>query len=141
VPDRVVEFIVGGRVARLGTADATGQPHVVPICYAFDGATFFSAVDAKPKRTPAAGLRRVRNIRENPRVSIVVDEYDEDWSRLRYVIVQGEARILTAGAAYRRGVELLLEKYPQYATLPLDREVGTMIAVTPDRMAHWSFRA
>ncbi|PYO32715.1 MAG: hypothetical protein DMD86_11810, partial [Candidatus Rokuibacteriota bacterium] len=81
-------FIAEGRVGRLGTADASGQPLVVPICYAFDGHSLFSAIDAKPKTKRPEGLKRIRNIRENAKVSVVIDRYDEDWAQLRYVIIQ-----------------------------------------------------
>ena len=91
IPGPVAGFITGARVGRLATADADGRPTVVPICYAFDGRALYSAVDAKPKQARPEGLKRIRNLRENPRVSVVIDEYDEDWTRLRYVIIQGRA--------------------------------------------------
>ena len=131
-------FISRGRVGHLGTADASGQPLVVPFCYAFDGAAIFSAVDAKPKRT-TAGLKRIRNIALNPRVCVTINDYDEDWSRLRHVIIQGSAEVVTDGPEYRRGAELLLEKYPQYRAMGLDRDRGVMIKVTPARVTDWSF--
>lgn len=139
IPEPVAAFIAAGRVGRLATASASGQPLVVPICYAFDGASLFSPIDAKPKRVAAERLARVRNIRENPKVSVVIDHYDEDWSRLRYVVIQGEAEILAGGPAYDRGATLLLAKYPQYATLPLGGPDGTMIVVMPRDVRHWSF--
>src|SRR5262245_26005988 len=132
-------FLSEARVGRLGTADAAGQPHVVPICYAFDGQSLFSAIDAKPKRPGPRGLKRVQNIRENPRVSVVIDHYDEDWRRLCYVIIQGEAELLTEGADFARGAELLLAKYPQYRTMGLSREAGLMIKVKPARVTQWRF--
>ncbi|MDP2625704.1 MAG: TIGR03668 family PPOX class F420-dependent oxidoreductase [Candidatus Rokubacteria bacterium] len=138
VPQEVAGFISSGRIGHLGTTDASGQPLVVPCCYAFDGAALFSAVDAKPKRTAPEQLTRVRNIRENPKVCVVIDEWSEDWSRLRHVIIQGEAQVLTSGADYRHGVELLLAKYEQYRRMGLDREDGVMIKVTPARVTHWS---
>src|SRR3954454_7351119 len=78
----VVAFLGDARVAHLATADASGQPHVVPITFALLDGRLYSALDAKPKRVAGPQLRRVRNIRENPRVSVVVDHYAEDWSRL-----------------------------------------------------------
>ena len=135
----VAGFISGGRVGRLGTADAAGQPLVVPICYAFDGESIFSAIDAKPKARSAERLRRIRNIRENGKVSVVIDRYDEDWTRLRYVIIQGEAELLTDGADFARAVDLLLAKYPQYRAMGLDREAGLMIRVKPARVTDWQF--
>jgi PPOX class probable F420-dependent enzyme len=139
IPAPVVGFITGARVGRLATADAGGQPMVVPICYAFDGRALYSAVDAKPKQTRPEGLKRIRNLRENPRVSIVIDEYEEDWTRLRYVIIQGRADLLTEGPQFAHGVDLLTAKYPQYRSLGLPRESGLMIRVTPNRVSAWQY--
>lgn len=125
------------RVGRLGTADAAGQPLVVPVCYVFDGHHGFSAIDAKPKRVPPRSLRRVRNIEANSRVSLVVDRYDEDWSRLAWVIVEGRADILTAGAERAAAVDLLREKYAQYRAMGLDGEEAMLIRITPDRLLFW----
>ena len=139
LPEPVAGFISAGRVGRLGTADASGEPYVVPFCYAWDGHALYSAIDAKPKRVAAQSLRRVRNIRENPRVSVVIDEYDEDWSRLRWVLIQGHAEILTEGPDFTRGADLLLAKYPQYRRMGLATDAGTMVKITPGRISHWSF--
>src|SRR4030095_16496978 len=130
LPEPVAGFISESRVGRLGTADTSGEPAVVPFCYAWDGVTLYSAIDAKPKRVAPASLRRVRNIRDNPRVSVVIDEYDEDWSRLRWVIIHGRGGIATQGAQFERGATLLLEKYPQYRRMGLARESGTMVKIT-----------
>jgi PPOX class probable F420-dependent enzyme len=136
-PAWAVEFLTTARVGRLATAGADGRPLVVPVCYVFDGAHVYSAVDAKPKRTRE--LRRLRNIAENPYVSLVVDEYDEDWTRLCYVIVEGRADVLTGGADFARAIDLLVAKYAQYRTLTLSRETGAVIRVAPDRLVHWRF--
>ena len=138
VSDEVAGFISRGRVGHLGTADAHGQPHVVPFCYVFDGAAIFSAVDAKPKRATGRALKRIRNIEANPSVCVTIDDYDEDWSRLRHVIIQGRAEVLTEGPEFSRGADLLLEKYPQYRAMGLARERGVMIKVTPAHVTHWS---
>lgn len=133
-------MLVEARVGRLATADAAGHPLVVPVCFAYDGATVYSAIDTKPKRVSDRRLRRIRNIEANPHVSLVVDEYDEDWRRLRYVIVEGRARILVPGAdPFATAVRLLVEKYPQYRAMGLERVAATVIAITPDRMLPWSF--
>lgn len=139
VPSAVAGFIAEGRIGRLGTADAGGQPLVVPICYAFDGEALFSAIDAKPKSRNPDGLKRIRNIRENPKVSVVIDRYDEDWRALRYVIIQGRAALLTDGGEFSRGVDLLLAKYPQYRAMGLAREAGLMIKVDPTRVTQWQY--
>jgi PPOX class probable F420-dependent enzyme len=137
LPPDVRAFIAGARLGRLATADGTGQPLVVPICYAWDGEALVSAIDAKPKR--AGDLKRVRNIRENPKVSVVIDQYDEDWRQLRWVIIQGLAEIITAGRDFAAGVDLLLSKYPQYRDLELSRESGTMIKVRPGKVLQWRY--
>ena len=139
LPAFAVELLRESRVARLGTADRAGQPLVVPVCYVFDGRACFSAIDAKPKRIPAGGLRRLRNIAENPRVSLVVDRYDEEWTRLCWVIVQGRADILTDGPERAGAVDLLRDKYAQYRALGLDRATATVIRLTPERAMFWSW--
>ena len=112
---------------------------MVPICYAFDGESLFSAIDAKPKTRRGEGLRRIRNIRDNAKVSVVIDHYDEDWTRLRYVIIQGQAELLTDGPDFSRGADLLLGKYPQYRAMGLDRRTGLMIKVKPARVTQWQY--
>jgi PPOX class probable F420-dependent enzyme len=137
LPAFAADLLYQSRVARLGTADRTGQPLVVPVCYVFDGRACFSAIDAKPKRIAASALRRVRNIAENPRVSLTVDRYDEEWSRLCWVIVQGRADVLTEGAERASAVDLLVAKYAQYRAMGLDRDVATVIRISPERTLYW----
>ena len=137
-PAWATEFLAVARVGRLATADANGRPLVVPVCFALDGDRIYSAVDAKPKRTRE--LRRLRNIAENPLISLVVDEYDEDWTRLRYVIVEGHADVLTEGDEFSRAVDSLVAKYPQYRALALPRDSGAVIRIVPDRVLSWRYR-
>ena len=125
------------RVARLATLDDTGYPHLVPVCYATDGRAYYSAIDAKPKRTPPERLRRVQNIRANPRVALLIDHYEEDWQKLRYVMVQGRAELLHEGPEQEAARHLLTAKYPQYARMPL-AETGLVIKITPERVIAWS---
>jgi len=140
LPAFAAELLYQSRVARLGTANRAGQPLVVPVCYVFDGRVCFSALDAKPKRVAAAQLRRVRNIAENPRVSLTVDRYDEEWSRLCWVIVEGRADILTDGSERAGAVDLLRDKYAQYRAMGLDRETATVIRISPERTLHWRWQ-
>ena len=133
------EFLGKSRLAHLATSSKHGKPHVVPVCYVYDGVSIYSPIDEKPKRTNPKQLRRVLNISENPYVSMVVDQYEEDWSKLRYVLVQGSARIVHEGDEYRRAVSLLREKYPQYGAMQLeDRPV---IKIEPVKVAAWSTRS
>ena len=133
-PAWALAFLREARVGRLATADAAGRPLVVPVCFTFDGARCYSAVDAKPKRTRE--LRRLRNIAENPNVSLVVDEYDEDWARLRWVIVEGRAEVLRAGAEFDRAIDRLREKYPQYHAMDL-RTDGAVLRLRAERILAW----
>jgi PPOX class probable F420-dependent enzyme len=130
-------FTAEGRVARLATVDDAGYPHLVPVCYATDGRAYYSPIDAKPKRSPPERLKRVRNIRGNPRVALLIDHYEEDWARLRFVMVQGHAELLEAGAEWRVARALLEAKYPQYRNLPLGPS-GLVIKIVPDHVMRWS---
>jgi PPOX class probable F420-dependent enzyme len=128
---------LAARVARLATADAGGVPHLVPVVFAADGDTVFSAVDRKPKRTTA--LKRLANVRANPRVALLADEYDdEDWDALWWVRADGEGRVLDPGDPLaRRAVELLQERYPQHRAAPPE---GPVLAVDVMRWSGWSAR-
>ena len=128
-------LIRSARVARLATVSQAGEPHVVPICFAYDGEVFYSALDAKPKRVPLEQLARVRHIRANPRVCLLIDEYDEDWSKLRYIIVHGEAEVLADGDEHARAVRLLREKYKQYQAMAIDE--NPVIKIKPMRFVVW----
>jgi PPOX class probable F420-dependent enzyme len=122
------------RIAHLATANAAGRPHLVPLVFALSGDTIYSAVDHKPKRTTA--LRRLANIAENPAVSLLVDEYDDkDWAHLWWVRADGSGRVLGPDSLeYGRGVELLCERYVQYAELPPG---GPVLAVEVERWSGW----
>jgi len=128
-------LIRSARTAHLATADKSGQPHVIPICFVFDGKHFFSPIDEKPKRTAPTKLKRLKNIRENPQVALVVDYYDEDWRKLAYILIFGKARILHSGDKHRQAVELLRRKYPQYRHMAI--AARPMIVITPKRLIRW----
>ncbi|MFI9721406.1 TIGR03668 family PPOX class F420-dependent oxidoreductase [Streptomyces sp. NPDC052396] len=122
-------------VARLATADPSGLPHLVPVTFALDeGGTLYFAIDTlKPKRT--TDLRRLRNIRANPRVALLVDHYADDWSRLWWVRADGQAEIEDDPARRRAPVDLLCAKYPQYAGRPPD---GPVVTVRVQRWRGWA---
>ena len=130
-------FILSRRVARMATADKSGRPLVVPICYAYDGRCFYTPIDKKPKRVSARGLKRVINLSENPNVSVVIDEYHEDWTRLCYVIIHGRAELLEGGEEYLYSLRLLCEKYPQYKNMDLSQLNLPVIKIIPDRITSW----
>jgi PPOX class probable F420-dependent enzyme len=119
------------RLARLATAGADGHPHVVPVTFAVDGDTIYTAVDHKPKRTRA--LKRLANIAENPQVALLADHYDEDWSRLWWARADGSARVREEPTV--RAAELLRERYEQYRSRPPE---GPLIAVSVDRWSGWT---
>ena len=108
-------FLVRQRVARLATASGAGEPHVVPVCFAYSPGGIYTALDQKPKSVPPARLKRVRNILENPNVALVADRYAEDWSLLAFVMVRGRAELLEPNVEeHAAAVRLLRGKYHQY---------------------------
>jgi PPOX class probable F420-dependent enzyme len=113
-------FLASLRVGRLATADARGNPHVVPVCFAIEAATLYITIDEKPKQASARALKRLRNMMENPSVAFVADRYDEDWQRLGWVMLRGRAEILTHGSEHDRAQALLRKRYPQYRAMQLD---------------------
>ena len=121
------------RVARLATTDPDGRPHLVPIVFALDGDTLYSAVDRKRKRS--SKLRRIENARARPDVTILVDHYEEDWSGLWWIRLRGRARVLDDGDERERALALLAEKYTQYRAEPPD---GPVLAVDVTEIRDWS---
>jgi PPOX class probable F420-dependent enzyme len=129
-------FLVRQRVARLATADAAGRPHAVPVCFAYSPGALYIALDEKPKDVPPDRLKRVRNILENPNVTLVADRYAEDWGRLAFVMVRGRAGLLEPGAEeHAAAVRLLRGKYHQYEEMKI--EENPVIAVRPEHVASW----
>ena len=129
-------FLVRQRVARLATADAAGRPHAVPVCFAYSPGALYIALDEKPKDVPPDRLKRVRNILENPNVTLVADRYAEDWGRLAFVMVRGGAGLLEPGAEeHASAVRLLRGKYHQYEEMKI--EENPVIVVRPEHVASW----
>jgi PPOX class probable F420-dependent enzyme len=121
------------RVARLATVRDDGRPHLVPVCFALDGDSIVSAVDAKPKRSTA--LQRLDNVRAHPDVSLLVDHYDDDWARLWWVRVDGPARVVDGGAEHATAVARLASKYAQYRDAP---PTGAVVAIEVRHWRGWS---
>ena len=121
------------RDAYLATADAEGRPHAVPIGFALAGDTLYFAVDAKPKQS--VNLKRLRNIAANPHVAVLFDHYEEDWSTLWWVRVDGMARVVEDAVEAERAIDLLLARYPQYRSM---RPGGPVVAITIQRMTGWA---
>jgi len=128
------DFLARSRVGHLATADRCGAPHVVPVCFAVAGDTLYITIDRKPKGDPRA-LKRLRNLAENPSAAFVADRWDEDWTRLGWVMLRGRALILDTGVEHDRAQALLRARYPQYRAMRLaDLPV---IAVRIERAASW----
>jgi PPOX class probable F420-dependent enzyme len=127
-------FLAQQRVAHLATADQRAVPHVVPVCFAIREHTLYVTIDEKPKRSGTA-LRRLRNIAENPAVAVVADHYDEDWTRLGWVMLHGQAEILTEGAEHTDAQALLRERYPQLRAMQLAGY--PVIVVRIERTSSW----
>jgi PPOX class probable F420-dependent enzyme len=124
--------LTAARVAKLATTDPDGRPHLVPIVFALEGDTLYSAVDRKPKRS--SRLRRIENARARPDVTVLVDHYEEDWGRLWWIRLRGRARVLDDGPERERALALLAEKYPQYRSEPPD---GPVLAVDVSDVREW----
>jgi len=129
---KVAEFVQLERVCRVATSGAAGMPHVVPVCHALSGGKIYIG---------SGKGRKVKNLAENPQVTVVVDVYSDAWSLLRGVMIQGRAKVVARGPGFRRGRDLLYLKYPHYrreaALSPAD---SVVIEVTPTRVFTWGFR-
>ena len=138
IPRTIRAKLENARVARLATVDAKLRPHVVPVCFAYDGKVFYTAIDQKPKRIRPERLTRLRNILVVPEVALLIDRYDEDWTRLWYVLIRGKAKLLPTRKHKERAWALrkLRAKYPQYAGRMLPND-APIIRITPDRTAFW----
>ena len=131
------DLLSTARVAHLATSDQYARPHVVPVVFFWRHDVLYTPLDRKPKRDDDwHALRRVRNIETNGRVAIVVDRYDEDWSRLAWVMVEGVATILESGEERDAAAALLVAKYAQYETLPLDGR--PIVRVEIEHASEWS---
>ena len=133
-PDQTA-FLVRQRVARLATADASGEPHAIPVCFAYTPDAIYIALDKKPKGVSPTRLKRVSNILENPQVALIADHYSEDWGQLGFVMVRGRAELLEPGTnEHSAAVRLLRGKYHQYEGMKLDAPV---ISIRPEKVASW----
>jgi PPOX class probable F420-dependent enzyme len=120
-------------VVRLATTGVDGRPHLVVTTFAVEAGRVYTAVDAKPKRS--RDLRRLRNIRADPRVALLADHYDDDWTRLWWVRADATAEIIEEPAAMAGPIALLRERYPQYRRTPPQ---GPVIAMTVERWTGWA---
>ncbi len=134
-PDEAVRRLLASEVARLATASADAVPHIVAVTFAEASGRIYIAIDHKPKSSTR--LTRLRNIEQNPSVSLLVDHYSPDWEALWWARMDGRARVLEPGNAPDEAVRALRAKYPQYRGMPLD---GPVIEIEPARTTGWSYR-
>jgi PPOX class probable F420-dependent enzyme len=138
---RVREFLRLTRVGRLATSDRAGTPHSIPLCFWFDeDQHFYFVIDQKPKRLTARGLKRMRNIAENPQVALLIDHYEEQWTALAYVLIHGEAAQVEDAGEYMLALRNLRDKYPQYRTMTLAFENNPMVRIEAHRVHIWGER-
>jgi PPOX class probable F420-dependent enzyme len=128
-------FLVQQRVAHLATADRRALPHVVPVCFAIAGSSLYVAIDEKPKRGPVTALKRLRNIAQNPAVAVIVDRYEDDWTRLGWIMLRGHAEILREGPEHQDAQALLRSRYPQLRAMQI--ATYPVIAVRIERTTSW----
>lgn len=129
------QFIRRQYVARLATIDKQYRPHIVPVVFAFDGQRLFTPIDRKPKRVLPQQLQRVRNIQANPDVTVLLDEYHDDWSKLAWVQLRGLAKFVEEGPDRDIGISLLLTKYRQYTRESLTDQ--PVIVITLKNIISW----
>ena len=133
--DRERHFVTAQRMGHLATADRSAVPHVVPVCFALSSDALYITIDEKPKRQPGTRLKRLRNMAENPAVALLFDRYDEDWTRLGWVMLHGRAKILTDGGEHDAAQALLRYRYPQLALMHIVDQA--VIAVRITRSVSW----
>ena len=137
IPPAVEEFIERARVARLATVDFASKPHLVPVVFVFYANHFFIPLDEKRKTAKPEKLKRIRNIQDNPNVTLLIDEYSEDWTKLAFVMIQGKASIATkeeGNIQVRQAYKKLMIKYLQYQKVGLGERC---IIITPKKVASW----
>jgi PPOX class probable F420-dependent enzyme len=130
-----IDFLTSQRTGHLATVDERGRPHNIPVCFAVWQGRIYIAIDEKPKRGNPDELRRVRNIRTNPAVCLVIDRYSEDWSRLAWMQVRGEAALVVEAGERTEALAALRRRYPQYRAMTL--EDRPLLRITPTRVVQW----
>ncbi len=139
IPPAAEDLIERARVARLATVDSESKPHLVPVVFVFDGNCFFIPIDKKRKKTAKPWkLKRIKNIRDNPSVALLIDEYSEDWTKLAFLMIQGSATIITAktqgNIPLHEAYKKLIIKYSQYQKIGLSE---ICITIKPEKVTSW----
>ena len=129
---RQVELLNRLTVGRVATVSSKGELHVVPVCYVLDDGNIYFATDY--------GAKKVRNLKENRKISIIIDQYFEDWSKLKGILIQGEAELIEKGLEFAKIRDLLHKKYPQYMDMPIKEEECLIVKIKPSRVSRWGFK-
>ncbi len=132
-----IKYISRKRVAHLATCDSAGVPTVIPVCHLFKDGIIYTPIDRKPKKVVPAKLKRIKNIIRNPNVALVMDEYQDNWEKLSYIIVTGKALIIDHGEEYATALRYLCEKYEQYREMKLDTLGLPVIRILPEKVVSW----
>jgi PPOX class probable F420-dependent enzyme len=133
----VDELLARWPVARLATVDKSGQPHLVPIVFCRDGNALYSPVDGKRKKT--GQLKRLANLAANPKTSLLIDEYHQDWQKIWWLRLDGRADVYNPEADHeQRLTDLFTKKYPQYRQVPLTRGELVCLRFEWDRTISWA---
>jgi len=134
----IEEFIERARVARLATVDSTFRPHLVPVVFVFDGNHFFIPIDQKRKTVKPQGLKRIKNLQDNPNVALLIDTYSEDWTKLAFVMIQGKASVITSRTQLnidvKEAYKKLTTKYRQYQKIGMSE---MCIIIKPEKITSW----
>ncbi|MAZ59372.1 MAG: TIGR03668 family PPOX class F420-dependent oxidoreductase [Chloroflexi bacterium] len=137
LPQTQIEALSDATVARLATADRSGIPHVVPVCFGVSNGCIFILLDHKPKRAKLTNLKRVKNILENSNVSLIIDYYDDDWTNLWYILISGHAALLEETPERPAVLDILVNKYPQYESI--DLYSNPLIKIIPSNVLFWAY--
>ena len=137
LPQPQIEALSDATVARLATADRSGVPHVVPVCFGVSNGCIFILLDHKPKQAKLTNLKRVKNILENSNVSRIIDHYDNDWTNLWYILISGHAALLEETPERPEVLDTLVHKYPQYESR--DLYSNPLIKIIPSNVLFWAY--
>lgn len=132
-----IKYISRKRVAHLATCDKEGIPIVLPVCHVFTNGIIYTPIDKKSKKVAPSKLKRVKNIIGNPNVSLVMDEYHDDWERLSYIIIIGKAKLMDHGEEHSSALVMLCDKYEQYREMKLNTLGLPVIKIVPEKVISW----
>ncbi len=135
----ILELIKNARIGHLATVDSNLQPYLTPVVFVLHRGNIDIPLDDKPKKVSTKELKRVKNIQENPKIAFLIDNYDEEWKKLWFVMIKGTAKICDKSEEQqvRTLQRILVEKYPQYS------EVGTgntYIKIRIQKVIYWQYK-